>query len=133
MEVHDSSSRRYSVNKNIRFKIPTLRSDLCDYSDKYILMKETMTVEGNNANNREDIKLIFHNDALFRSCISKINNTFIGNAEDLDIFMLKQNVLEYSDSYSTKPGRLWNFYRDEVNDDANENTADNKQQQDNNK
>ena len=88
-------------------------------------MKETMTVEGNNANNREDIKLIFHNDALFRSCISKINNTFIGNAEDLDIFMLKYNVLEYSDSYSKKPGRLWNFYRDEVNDDTNENTADN--------
>ena len=47
--------------------------------------------------------------------------------------MLMYNLLEYSDNYSTKPGRLWNFYRDEVNDDANENTADNKQQQDNNK
>ena len=133
MEVHDSSSGRYSVNKNKRFKIPTLRSDLCDYGDKYILIKGTITVEGNNAKNREDIKLTFQNNALFKSCISKINNTFIGNAEDLDILMLMYNLLEYSVNYSTKPGRLWNFYRDEVNDDANENTADNKQQQDNNK
>ena len=96
-------------------------------------MKGTITVEGNNAKNREDIKLAFQNNALFKSCISKINNTFIGNAEDLDILMLMYNLLEYSDNYSTKPGRLWNFYRDEVNDDANENTADSKQQQDNNK
>ena len=88
-------------------------------------MKGTITVEGNNAKNREDIKLAFQNNALFKSCISKINNTFIGNAEDLDILMLMYNLLEYSDNYSTKPGRLWNFYRDEVNDDANENTADN--------
>ena len=31
------------------------------------------------------------------------------------------NLLEYSDNYSTTSGSLWNHYRDEVNDDANEN------------
>ena len=32
-------SSQYSVNKNVRFKIPVLRSDLCDYSDEYIVVK----------------------------------------------------------------------------------------------
>ena len=31
-------------------------------------------------------------------------------------------LLEYSDNYSKTSGSLWNYYRDEVNDDANENT-----------
>ena len=30
------------------------------------------------------------------------------------------NLLEYSDNYYMR-GNLWNYYRDEVNDDANEN------------
>ena len=29
------------------------------------------------------------------------------------------NLLEYSNNYSTKPGSLWNYYRDEINDDDN--------------
>ena len=64
--------------------------------------------------NRE---LTFRNSALFRSCISKINNRFIDSAEDLDIVMPMYNLLEYSDNYSMASGSLWNYYRDEVNDD----------------
>ena len=40
--------------------------------------------------------------------------------EGLDIITPIYNLLEYSDNYLT-PGSLWNHYRDEVNDDANEN------------
>ena len=36
-----------------------LRSDLCDYSDAYIVVKGEITVEGNNENNREDKTLTF--------------------------------------------------------------------------
>ena len=39
MEVNDLSSDQYSVNKNM-FKTSMLRSDLCDYSDAYIVVKE---------------------------------------------------------------------------------------------
>ena len=49
-----------------------------------------------------------------------MNNT-IDNAEDIDIVMLTYNLLEYSDNYSMTSGSLWNYYRDEVNDDENEN------------
>ena len=52
IEVNDLPSGQYSVNKNIRFKTSMLRSDLCDYSDAYIVVKGTITVEGdNNAKN----------------------------------------------------------------------------------
>ena len=40
------SSNTYNENKSIRFKTPMLRSDLCDYSDAYILVKGTITVNG---------------------------------------------------------------------------------------
>ena len=55
---------------------------------------------------------------LFISCISKINNTFINNAEDLDIVMPINSLLKYSDNYSMTSGNLWNSYRDEINDFA---------------
>ena len=44
-------------------------------------------------------------------CISKINNTFIGNIEDLDVAIPMYNLLEYSDKYSLTSGNLWNYYR----------------------
>ena len=37
--------------------------------------------------------------------------------------MAMHNLLEYSDNYSITSGSLWNYYRDEVNDDSNENNA----------
>ena len=67
--------------------------------------------------------LVFKNNAPFSSCISKIINKFIGNIEDLDIVMSMYNLLEYSENYSMSSGRLWNHYRDEMNDDTNENSA----------
>ena len=126
IEVNDLSSGQYSASKNIRFKTSMLRSDLCDYSYAYIVVKEGISVRGTNDTNKVNKKLIFRNNASFRSCISNIYNTFIDNAEDLEIVMLMYNLLEYSDNYSMTSGSLWNCYRDEVNDDANENNDDSK-------
>ena len=70
-----------------------LRSDLCDYSDAYIVVKGDITIANPNSA-LYDKKLAFKNDAPFTSCISKINNALIDNAEDLDIPMY--NLLEYS-------------------------------------
>ena len=91
-----------------------LRSDLCDYSDVYIVVKRTITVEEDDNNKKKNKKLFFKNDAPFRSCIWKINNSFIDNAEDLDIVMPIYNLLEYSDNYCMTSGSLWNYYRDEI-------------------
>ena len=91
-----------------------LRSDLCDFSDAYIVLKGTITVI-NPDNNAYDNELAFKNNAAFVSCISKINNTLIDNAEDLDIVMPMYNLLEYSKNYSKTTGSFWNYYRDEPN------------------
>ena len=58
---------------------------------------------------------------IFRSCLSKINNTFVDNVEYLDIVMLMYNLWEYRDKFFMISGSLWNYYEDEINDDANEN------------
>ena len=84
-----------------------LRSNLGDCSDAYIVAEGEIAVKRDNNVNRRNKKLIFKNNAPFRSCISKINNTFIGNVENLDIFMPMYNFLEYSDNYSITSGSLW--------------------------
>ena len=62
------SSGQYSINKSIRIKT-WLRSDLCDYSDAYIVVKRIVSLTGINANNKRNKKLAFKNNGLFRSCI----------------------------------------------------------------
>ena len=120
----NSLSNTYNENKSIRFKTPMLRSDLCDYSDAYILVNGTITVNGivNGAENeivRRNRPLILKNNAPFVSCITKINNEFIEDADDLDIVMPMYNLLEYSKNYRKTTGSLYNYYRDELNDDNN--------------
>ena len=91
-----------------------LRSDLCDYSDAYIVVKGTITVTDPNSANYDE-KLAFKINAPFTSCILKINNPLIDNAEDLNIVMPMYNLLEYSKNYRKTTGSLWNYYRDEPN------------------
>ena len=59
------------MNKNVKFKTPMLRSDLCNYSDAYFVVKGTTTVEGTNAYIQTDKNLAFKNNIPFRSGISK--------------------------------------------------------------
>ena len=65
--------------------------------------------------------LVFKNNAPFISCITKIKNTLIDNAEDLDVAMPTYNLIEYSKHYRKITGSLWNYYRDELTDDRNNN------------
>ena len=64
-----------------------LRSDLCDYSDAYIVVKGSTTLDGVANANKRNKGTAFKYNAPFISCISKINNTLIDNAEGLDIVM----------------------------------------------
>ena len=91
-----------------------LISDLCDYSESYIVVKEDITVT-NPGSIMYDKKLALKNNALFTSCISKINSTLIDNTEDLNIVMLMYNLSEYSKNYRKTTGSFWNYYRDEPN------------------
>ena len=59
-----------------------LRSDFCDYSDAYIVVKGRISVRGTNTANRINKKLIFKNKPQVRSCIKRTNNKFIDNYRD---------------------------------------------------
>ena len=93
-------------------KLSMLKSDLCDYSDAYFVIKGTITVTYTKLGAYYK-KLTFKNNAPFISCISKINNTLFDNAEDKDFVRSMYNLIEYTKSYSKTSGRLWNCYRDE--------------------
>ena len=71
----------------------------------HIILKGTIDLLADTANKNDKVEkhVAFKNNAPFRSCISKINNTLIGNAEDLDIVMLMYNLLEYNTSTSIQP------------------------------
>ena len=121
IEVYDQSQGNYDVNKEIRIKkSKMLRSDLCDFSDAYIIVKRSVTVTSitaddfeapnntvanvnttNTANDNEfgEKKLFFKNNAQSINCVSKINGVKIDNAEDLNVVMPKYNLLEYSKNY----------------------------------
>ena len=118
-------SNMYDENKSIRFKTPMLRSDLCDYADAYILVSGTITVTGNHPRDRENKPVILKNNAPFVSCITRINGELIEDADDLDIVMPMYNLLEYSKNYRKTIGSLYNYYRDELNDDADNNNNNN--------
>ena len=118
----NSLSNTYNKNKSIRFKTPMLKSNLCDYSDAYILVKGTITVTGNHPRDRQNRPLIIKNNAPFISCITRINGELIEDADDLDIVMTMYNLLEYSKNYRKSIGSLYNYYRDELsNDNHNDN------------
>ena len=109
----NSLSNTYNKNKSIRFKTPMLRSNLCDYSDAYILVKGTITVTApgvnNNANNirhKRNRPVILKNNSPFVSCITRINGELIEDADDLDIVMSMYNLLEYSKNYRKTIGSL---------------------------
>ena len=118
IEVHDQFGETYNTNKQIGFKnISMLISDLCNFSDACIVIKGKITVANPN-NNVYDKKLAFKNNAPFTSCILKINNTLIDNAEDLDMVRPRYNLLNYSKNYKKTTCSLFNYYRDEPNSGA---------------
>ena len=112
-----------------------LRSNLCDYADAYILVKRTVTITGNagpepdpdaprteaqllaaRETDERNRGVIFKNCAPFSKCISRINNRDIHNAQDIDIVRLMYNLIEYIDNYSKTSGSLWQYYKDDPND-----------------
>ena len=82
-----------------------IKSNLCDYSDPYILVTEDITATGGNA----DTSVAFKTCAPFTKCITYISDEYVDNADNLDIVMPMQNLPQYSDNYLHTSGSLWQF------------------------
>ena len=106
-----------------------LKSSLCDYSDAYILFKGTITITGAGADaaarqaDERDKGVALKNCTPFTNCISEINNTQVGNTKDIDIVMPMYNLIKYSDNDAKTTGSLWQYFRDEPDDNIEDSVS----------
>ena len=111
--INDQNNTDYGEGNEdsttVKFETKVIKSNLCDYSDAYILVTGNITATGGDANTR----VAFKNCAPFTKCITHINDEHVDNADNLDIIMPMYNLIEYSNNYSDTSGSLWQFKRDE--------------------
>ena len=97
--INDQNNTDYSEGNEdsttVKFETKVIKSNLCDYSDAYILVTENITATGGGANDR----VAFKNCAPFTKCITHINDKHVDNADNLDIIMPICNLIEYGDNY----------------------------------
>ena len=106
--IDSESKSNYSQENPIKFLTRSLESSLCNYSDAYILVTGNTAIAGANT------KVTFKNFALFRKCRTEINDTFVDEAEHINIAMPWYNLIKYKDEYSDTSRSLWQFKRDEI-------------------
>ena len=95
--VIDSESKgNYLHDHEIKFLTSSLESNLCDYSDAYILFTGYVNVTGGDANT----KVAFKYCAPFKECRTETNETFVHKTEHFNIAIPLYNLIEYSDNYS---------------------------------
>ena len=95
----------------IKFETKVIKSNLCDYSEAYILVTGDITTTGGNANT----KVVFENCTPFTKCVTHISDKHGDNADSLNFEMPMYNLIEYSGNYSDASGSQWHFKRDEQN------------------
>ena len=123
VETNDEQQGIYT-NSDIKFKSKILKSNLCDYADANIFVKGRITITGVGVDAAErqlderNKGVTFKNFAPFTKSISRINNTDIDTTENIDIVILMYNLTEYSDNYSKTSGTLWQYYKDDPNDNT---------------
>ena len=110
----------YSEDDPIKLLTKSIESSLSDYSDAYILVTGSIRISRGNNNT----KVAFKNCAPFKNYRTQINETFIDDAEHIDFAMPMYNLIEYSDNYSDILGYLWQFKRDQI-EENNGLTVDN--------
>ena len=111
--INDQNNTDYGEGNEdsttVKFETKVIKSNLCDYSDAYILVTGNITATGGDANTR----VAFKNCAPFTKCITHINDEHVDNADDLDIVIPMYNLVKYSNNYSDTSENLWQFKRDE--------------------
>ena len=112
-DVIDSETKgNYSHENPIKFLTSLLKSSLLQLF--WCICFSYRNIAFVRANN--NTKVALKNWAPFRKCRTKIIETFIDEAEHINIAMPIYNLIECSDNYSVTSGSLWQFKRDEIED-----------------
>ena len=98
--VYDNSKANYDVGNEIIYIMEVLKSNLCDQNDAYILVRGGITIIGHQVT-----QIAFKKCAPFTKCITKIDETTIDDAENLNLVMLMCILIEYSSNYSEITGQ----------------------------
>ena len=113
IEIFDQSNGTYNPNKDIRFKTPQIRNDLCDFNDPYIVATGKITAA--NLGNDKDVynrKVALKNSTPFFNYVLKINNQLMEDEKDLDIVVPMFNLPYCSKNFRKTTGSFWNYYPD---------------------
>ena len=106
----DNSKVNYDAANEIAYNKEVLKSTVCDYNHAYILVIANITTAGNNL----ATQAAFKNCAPFTKCITKIDETTIDDAENLDLVISMYNTIQYSSNYSKTTGSCSFYYKDEA-------------------
>ena len=128
--INDKNNTNYGVDKitgannsdTIKYDTRVLKPNLCDYAEAYILVDGTIRAAYNV---NDDTRLALKNCALFTKCNLEINDEHVHTAENLHIVMPMYNLIEYSDNYQDSSATLYQYKRDETQDDLANNLATN--------
>ena len=125
-EIFDLSNGTHNPNKDIRFKTPQVRDNLCDFNEAYIVITGKINALNPNVplivnySRRVSLKT----SAPFFNCTLKFNNQLIEDAQDLDIVKPMYNLLNYSKNFRKTTGTFWNYYPDKPNSGYNNSNRD---------
>ena len=89
--VNDNSKANYAKRHEITYNTEVLKSNLCDYSNAYILVRGNVTIIRHQAT-----QVAFKNCAPFTKRIARIDGTTTDDTEDLDLVITMYNLIEYS-------------------------------------
>ena len=105
--ANGQSNANYDAGNEIIYNKEVLKSNLCNYSNAYILVRGDISFIINNGT-----QVAFKNCALFTKCITKIDRTTIDDAEDLDFAVPMYDFIECSSNYSVTIGSLGFYSKD---------------------
>ena len=118
--VNDHNDGNYSQGDDVRsivkFDTKIVRPFYCDYSDAYILVNSNIKMQNGNDATRVATK----NCHPFTTATFKLNNEQVDTADNLDLTMNLNNMLEYSDNYADTTGSLYQYKRPEPRDNNGE-------------
>ena len=134
--VIDSETKcNYSHGDPTTFLTKSIESNLCDYSDPYLLVTgkiavtRTIAAAGAQPQRKqvltEATQVAFKNCAPLKDCRTEISDTFVDYADFINIAIPMYNLIEYSDNYSDTSGSLSDFKKDEIVNNADLTNDDN--------
>ena len=106
--INNESNGNYSHHNLIKVLTKSIESSLCDYSDAQILVRGNIAVA----------EVALNNCAPFRKCKTEMNEIYVDEAEFIDIAMPMYNLIEYSDNFSDTSWSLWQFKREEIEENV---------------